>query len=478
MLKYVAIGTVAATFLLMRESFTETQPETTLGVTSVAFETAAKNYKNFCSSCHGEKVEMFVDRQWKHGKTKADLIKSITGGYPDNGMPSWKAALKPKEIEEMADYILDGIEKASKYSFAAKPKSNVFSSSEQTVKLDTIASGLSSAWGMTFLPDGDIIITDRNGSIYRVNKDKQKSKVTGGPEVLVEGQGGLLDVELHPKFAENKFIYFSYSAFKTEDGNKLSTTAVMRAKLEGTTLSDQKIIFEALPYLKTRHHYGSRLEFDRNGYLFVSVGDRGQHVPLFPQSVENACGKIHRINDDGTIPADNPFAKKDKAFASIYSYGHRNPQGVVMNPATGEIWEHEHGPRGGDELNLIKKGVNYGWPVISYGINYDGTVLTPLTAKEGMEQPNLYWIPSIGPSGMTYVTGDRYPAWKGDLLVGSLRFKYLNRCKIQNGKVVKEEILLENLGRLRNVQMGRDGYIYVGVEDPGFVFRLVPIPSK
>ena len=475
MFKYAAISSVAATVILASQLTHQPQPTTEYVATPAAFETAANNYKNFCSGCHGEKVEMFVDRQWKHGKTKDDLIKSITNGYPDNGMPAWGKSLKKEDIDALADYVLEGLDKASKYSFASKPKSNIFTSEDMTVKLDTIASGLSSAWGMTFLPDGDMLITDRNGSIYRVDRDKQKEKVTGGPEVLAEGQGGLLDVELHPKFAQNQLIYFSYSAFKTVDGAKLSTTAVMRARLMGNMLTDQKVIFEALPYLKTRHHYGSRLEFDRNGFLFVSVGDRGQHQPLFPQSVENACGKIHRINDDGSIPADNPYVKQDKAIASIYSFGHRNPQGLAMHPTTGEMWEHEHGPRGGDELNLIRKNVNYGWPTISYGINYDGTVLTPLTAKEGMAQPNLYWIPSIGPSGMVFVTGDKYPAWKGDLLVGSLRFKYLNRCKMENGKVVKEEILLENLGRLRNVQMGRDGYIYVGVEDPGFVFRLVPV---
>jgi len=478
MFKTLTIGSVAALLLMIGENTTKTPPKTQLVTTNTPLETAAKNYKNLCSSCHGEKVEMFVDRQWKHGKTKAELIKSITGGYPDNGMPSWGAVLKPKEVADMADYILTGLEKASKYSFASKPKSNIFSSSELTVKLDTIASGLKSPWGMAFLPGGDLIVTDKIGDIYRVGKNQQKTKVTGGPSVLAEGQGGLLDVELHPKFAENGLIYFSYSAFKTEGGDKLSTTAVMRAKLDGTTLRDQKIIFEAQPYLKTRHHYGSRMEFDRSGHLYVTVGDRGQHVPLLPQKTDNDCGKVHRLNDDGSIPTDNPFVKTADAHGSVFSYGHRNLQGLAMNPSTGEIWEHEHGPRGGDELNIIKKGSNYGWPVISYGINYDGTVLTPLTAREGMEQPLTYWIPSIAPSGMVFVTGDKYAPWKGDLLVGSLRFKYLNRCKIQNGKVVKEEILLENLGRMRNVQMGNDGYIYVGVEDPGYVFRLVPLPVK
>ncbi|MFN4147423.1 MAG: PQQ-dependent sugar dehydrogenase [Runella sp.] len=474
MLKLFSFGAVGAALLLMYETSTPPHKEAMLSLNNAA----QKNYQTYCASCHGEKVEMFVDRKWKYGQTKANLIKSISAGYPDNGMPSWSAALKPKEIEAMADYLLEAIKKGSKYEFAEKPRSNVFPSSEMTVKLDTIASGLNNPWGIAFLPNGDLLITDRSGEVYRVDKNRKKTKLEGVPAVVAEGQGGMLDVEIHPKFAENSYIYLSYSLGKTENGQKLATTAVMRAKLDGNKLTDQKVIFEAQPYLRTRHHYGSRLEFDKNGYLFVSVGDRGQHIPQFPQSLDNDCGKIHRLNDDGSIPDDNPFVKTDKARGSIYSYGHRNPQGMFIHPTTGEIWEHEHGPRGGDELNLVSKAVNYGWPVISYGINYDGTILTPLTAKEGLQQPNHYWIPSIGPSGMTVVTGDRYGAWKGDFLIGSLRFKYLNRCKVQNGKVVKEEILLQNLGRMRAVEMSPDGYIYVGVEEPGFVFKLVPMPVK
>ena len=478
MLKYLTLGASATVVLLMSNPFTDSPKEANLVVTNKTAETSANNYKNYCSSCHGEKIEMFVDRKWKHGQTKDDLVKSITNGYPDLGMPAWSPAINAKEIDALADLILTSIEKGSRYSFTEKPKSNIFIAADMSVRLDTIVSGLGSIWGMAFLPAGEMLVTDRSGEVYRIDKNRQKTKIEGVPAVVAEGQGGMLDVELHPKFAQNGLIYLSYSIGKTENGEKLSSTAVMRAKLDGNQLSDQKVIFEALPYLKTRHHYGSRLEFDRNGYLFVSVGDRGQHEAKLPQSVENACGKIHRLNDDGSIPADNPFAKTDKATASIYSYGHRNPQGLAMNPATGQIWEHEHGPRGGDEVNIVKKANNYGWPEISYGLNYDGSVLTPLTAQNGMQQPLHYWIPSIGPSGVTFVTGDRYPAWKGDLLVGSLRFKYLNRCKIENNKIVKEEILLPNVGRLRAVEMSPDGYIYVAVEEPGYVFRLLPMPVK
>ncbi len=214
--------------------------------------------------------------------------------------------------------------------------------------------------------------------------------------------------------------------------------------------------------------------FDREGFLYLSVGDRGRRDDN-PQSLGNHCGKIHRILDDGTIPSDNPFTKNPNAEPSIYSYGHRNPQGLTTHPYTGQIWEHEHGPRGGDEVNIIEPGLNYGWPVISYGINYNGTKFTELTKKEGMEQPDLYWVPSIAPCGMSFVTGkDRYGAWDGNLLVGSLKFRYVNRCIVEDNKIIGEEELLKDIGRVRAIEMGPDGYIYIAIEAPGMVVRLVP----
>ncbi|WP_375445462.1 PQQ-dependent sugar dehydrogenase [uncultured Fibrella sp.] len=439
-----------------------------------AVKTARENYEQYCSSCHGEKVEAFVDRNWKHGKEKSDLIKSISGGYPDLGMPTWRPVLNEKEISEMADLILESLKNVDQYKFATKPTSNVFTTEGLTVKLDTVASGLQSPWGLAFLPDGGMLVSDRSGDVYRVDKANRKTKLTGGPTVLVEGQGGLLDVEVHPDFAKNQLVYLSYSAMKQEGADKLSTTAVMRAKLVGDALTDQKIIFEALPYAKTRHHYGSRLKFDQANFLYVTVGDRGNEKQN-PQSLGSDCGKVHRLLDDGRIPSDNPFTNDKKERTSVYSYGHRNPQGMALNPATGQIWTNEHGPRGGDEVNIIKKAANYGWPVICYGINYDGKPITNLSAKEGMEQPLTYWLPSIAPSGMAFVDGTKYPGWKGNLMVGSLRFQYLNRCVVEGDKIVKQENILKNIGRLRNVDMGPDGYLYVSVEDPGYVFRLLPV---
>lgn len=432
------------------------------------------NYQNYCAGCHGEEMNAFVDRRWKHGNTQTDLVKAIKYGYDDEGMPAFDTTFTDQEVRELADYILTGIENVDRYKFTNELKTDTFLVSGKTLELDTIASGLDVPWGMEFLPNGDMLITERKGDLLLRDTNGKISKIKGGPDVLAQGQGGLLDVKLHPNFSENSYIYLSYSAHKSGDGKKLSTTAIMRAQLKGNKLSNQEIIFEALPYSTTRHHYGSRLEFDEDGYLFFSVGDRGNRN-VNPQNLDNHCGKIHRIKDDGSIPEDNPFVNTPGAMASIYSFGHRNPQGVSIQPATGAIWSHEHGPRGGDEINISQPGLNYGWPVISYGINYNGTIFTEITEKEDMQQPLLYWLPSIAPCGMDFIDSDKYGDWKGHLLVGSLRFKYVNLCHIEDNKVVKEEMLFKNIGRVRDVRMGPDGYMYVAVEKPGAVYRVMPV---
>ena len=437
-------------------------------------EKIEKNYTQYCSSCHGEKIEAFVDRTWKHGTSKKELVASISNGYVDLGMPSWKAIINAKEIDKLADLILKNIATFEQYKVTTKPSSNIFESDGMKVSLDTIAIGLESPWGFAQFPDGNYLITDRAGILYFVDQNKKKTIIKNTPKVLAEGQGGLLDIKPHPNFVDNNWVYLSYSKFKEENGLKLTTTAIIRGKINSNyEFCESEEIFEAQPYTKTKHHFGSRISFDKSGYLFFTVGERGMENE-FPQSTENDNGKIHRLHDDGRIPKDNPFVHDLKSRGSIYSYGHRNPQGLTLNKESGEIWEHEHGPRGGDEVNVIKKGGNFGWPVISYGINYDGKPITNISKKEGMEQPETYWTPSIAPSGMTFVNGDKYPAWKGDLMVGSLRFNYLNRCILKNNKIIGQEKLLSNIGRIRNVEMGIDGFIYVSVEHPGMVFKLSP----
>ena len=246
----------------------------------------------------------------------------------------------------------------------------------------------------------------------------------------------------------------------------------MRAKLNGTNLSDQEDIYVSDAYSRKGSHFGSRLAFDKQGYLYFSIGDRGQRA-INPQNITRDAGKIYRIHDDGRIPVDNPFVDDDSAKAAIYSFGHRNPQGMAMHPSTGKVWSHEHGPRGGDEVNLINKGKNYGWPIISYGINYSGSKFTELTKKQGMEQPLWYWDPSIAPSGMTFVTSDKYPNWQGNILVGSLKFGQIVMLTLNGDKVIKEEVVQDNLTRVRNIKQGPDGFIYVAVDGKG-IYRLIP----
>ncbi|RYJ42492.1 PQQ-dependent sugar dehydrogenase [Flavobacterium beibuense] len=451
-----------------KENYTQSTPV----IAEKGYQTdAAQNYHNYCAGCHGEKMDMFVDRQWKHGRELKDLVFGIKNGYKDEGMPAFAETFSDKETEELAQYILDGIKNVDRYNFDDKPKTNLFESDNFTIKLDTVATGIAVPWGIAFLSGGELLVTDRGGKMYRV-KDRKNTEVNGVPDVVAEGQGGLLDVVTDVDYENNSIIYFSYSKGKKVNGKTLATTAVMRAKLNGNKLTDQKIIFEANPYAPTRHHYGSRLVLDK-GYLYISVGERGNENQN-PQSLDdNQLGKIHRIYPDGRIPANNPFKDDKGKPTTVYCYGNRNPQSLAINPSTGELWETEHGPRGGDEINIIKPGDNYGWPKVSYGINYNGKVITDKTTGPGFTDPIHYWIPSIAPSGMTFVTSDHYKGWKGNLLVGSLRFQYLNLCYLEGNKVVKEEMLLKNIGRLRDVRQGPDGFIYVAVEDAkGSVFRL------
>jgi glucose/arabinose dehydrogenase len=322
---------------------------------------------------------------------------------------------------------------------------------------------------MAFLPDNSILITEKSGEIIHF-KDGEKTMINGVPEVYVRGQGGLLDIKLHPDYTNNGWIYLSYSS-KEGDGDG-GNTAITRAKLNGNTLVEKRLIYKAGPNTKKGNHFGSRIEFDNQGYLYFSIGDRSNRDEN-PQDITRDGGKIYRLNDDGSIPNDNPFTDEAEAKKGIYSYGHRNPQGMAKNPFTGAIWVNEHGPKGGDEINIIEKGKNFGWPVISYGINYNGTTFTDITEKEGMEQPLFYWVPSIAPSGMAIVDSDKYPDWKGNVLVGSLKFKYLERLIIEDNVVTKREKLFEDIGRVRNVIQAPDGYIYVAVEGKGIV-KIIP----
>ncbi len=352
-------------------------------------------------------------------------------------------------------------------SCAQGSKSNNSSTFQHSTEV--VVSDLSIPWGFTFLPDNSMLITEKAGQLIHF-KDGKKIEIMGMPEVTVRGQGGLMDIELHPNYKENNFIYFTYAS--SEGTERGANTTLMRAVFKDGVLSNQQVLYKAYPNSRKGQHFGSRIAFDSENRIYFSIGDRGNRDEN-PQDITRDCGKIYRLNDDGSIPKDNPFVGVENAKEAIFTYGNRNPQGMETNPFTGEIWAHEHGPKGGDEINIIQKGKNYGWPVISYGINYSGTKFTDITKKEGMEQPLHYWDPSIAPSGMAFVNSDIYPSWKGNVLVGSLKFDYIANCYLKNGKVIKEEKIVENIGRVRSIEQGNDGYIYVGVEGKG-ILKIIP----
>jgi len=345
---------------------------------------------------------------------------------------------------------------------------------EHVVRAVTVVAGLDHPWSVAFLPDGRMLITERPGRLRIVTKDGKLDPrpVEGLPANVVEhGQGGLLDVALHPKFAENAWVYLSYAA---RDGTGVGTE-VARGKLAGNRLTELQTLFRMQPKSGGGRHFGSRLVFDRDGYLFITLGDRGEQDRA--QRLDDHAGKIVRLHDDGRVPADNPFAQRAGGKPEIWSLGNRNVQGAALHPRTGALWAHEHGPQGGDEVNVIRAGINYGWPVITYGANYGtGTRIGEGTTKPGMAQPVHYWVPSIAPSGMAFYDGDRFPRWKGDLFVGALRDQMLVRLRLDGEKVLREERMLKgSLGRIRDVRAGPDGLIYLLTdESDGKLIRLEP----
>jgi glucose/arabinose dehydrogenase len=343
-----------------------------------------------------------------------------------------------------------------------------------TAKLDVTVEKLydkmKNPWGMVWLPDGRLLITERSGEILVFKNNKfTGEKLVGVPKVIAKGQGGLMDIKLHPDYKKNGWIYITFS----KPVGDLASTAVVRFKLKGNQITDKQDVFEAKPALKADFHFGSRVIFDKDKYLFVSVGERGTQPKVW--ELDNDHGKVHRIFDDGRIPTDNPFVGKEGAHGSIWTYGHRNPQGMVYDAVNNRIWEVEHGPKGGDELNLIEKGKNYGWPKASYGINYDGTVLTPDKELPGVENPKHYWVPSIGPCGLSIVTGDKYPGWKGNLLVSALAYSLLNKVTLDGTAFKSEDRMFQGMGRFRYATEGPDGYIYALTEGAtGTLLKLIP----
>jgi Glucose/sorbosone dehydrogenases len=350
------------------------------------------------------------------------------------------------------------------------------STERHKVSVNTITDKLNKPWGMAFLPSGELLVTEKSGTLRRVTRDGAISDpLNGVPAVVDKSQGGLLDVAVDPNFADNQFVYISYSEADPAGGEG-NSTAVMRAKLSSTGLTDGKVIFRGAPKYKSGAHFGSRLVFAPDGHLFITLGDRYSAMDD-AQTLDNHHGKVVRIKPDGSVPTDNPFVGQENALPEIWSYGHRNVQGAAIHPTTGKLWTVEHGPKGGDEINIPDAGKNHGWPIATYGVDYDGSIISNKTHVEGTVQPHYYWVPSIATSNMIFYTGDKFPAWQGDLLVAALKGSQVARLDLEGDRVMHEETLFEDAvkQRIRDIEQGPDGYIYLITDDrAGQLIQIKP----
>ncbi|PCI31948.1 MAG: glucose sorbosone dehydrogenase [Alphaproteobacteria bacterium] len=440
-----------------------------------------KIYQEHCAACHGETLDggigsSFRDHIWNYGKDPDLIGMNIKFGILNLEMPAWKDILSDDDIKSVVTFIVeqDKMSTLKAPIIAAHIKTELYG-----LKLEVLNDSLVEPWSLAFMDKDTALVTDKVGKLYLMKKGKiQPDTITGLPDDIVStGQGGLLDVALDPEYGDNGWVYLSYSQERPKaKGQKRAgaMTRIIRGRVKENSWVDQQILFEAAEefYSTTRHHYGSRIVFDGEGYLYFSVGDRGAKKQA--QDLSRPNGKVHRIHKDGRIPRDNPFVNQPGAIPSIFSYGHRNPQGMAVHPASQQVWSTEHGPMGGDELNHVRRGKNFGWPEITYGLDYDGSVISALTAKPGMEQPVHHWTPSIAVCDIDFYRGDLFPKWQNDLLVTSLKYVDLRRLVIRDEKVVHEEVLLKGVGRMRSVTVGPEGAIYVLVNQPSLILRLTP----
>lgn len=443
---------------------------------------AALHYQEYCANCHGANfqggnAQSLVDGVWQFGGKRSYMFRNVKFGIQHLGMPSYAASLSDEDINSLVAFLLEEEKKAGA---ERPPIPEYIESQDYKIKVDIIAESLDVPWAIDFIDKSTTLITERSGKVRIVKEGKLvDAPLQGIPEVLNEGQGGLMDIAVDPNYDDNGWIYlaFSHELNDSIDDAKRSPamTKIVRGQIMGNRWMNPQVVFEAPveTYRTTRHHYGSRIVFDKKGHLYFSIGDRGARPHA--QDISKPNGKVHRVMTNGDIPTENPFVNMPNAIKSIYSFGNRNPQGLAIHPVTDQLWETEHGPFGGDELNLIIHGKNYGWPEITYGRNYNGTVITDETERDGMEQPILYWKPSIAVCGLDFYSGDLFPKWNNKLMVGALKYEEVKLLHIEGNRVIHEQTIVKNLGRVRDVSTGPDGAVYVVLNNPDKVIRLTPM---
>ena len=440
-------------------------------------------YLENCAACHGRALEgglgtALVKTDWAYGRDSFSIGLSIQNGIPTAGMPAFGELLTQAQRDAVVSFILSSqtgpLEQAN-------PIPEYIETPGYKLKVERLVEkDLDVPWGIEFVDDHRALITENSGQLFwMIDGVLDRRPIEGVPTVdLATSTGGLLDIAVDPNYSSNGWIYLAYShSADPEDVNANGMTKILRARIDAHKLVDKEVLFSPpeSEHRPNSKHWGGRMLFDREGMLYFSVGDMSQ--PDASQDPERPTGKIHRMHSDGTIPADNPFVDQGPVAAYVYSLGNRNVQGIAQQPATGEIWATEHGPHGGDELNIIRKGANYGWPITTYGVNYDGSKVSDLTEKDGINAPVRQWTPALAIGAAEFVKGDLFKDWEGDLLVGSLSREALLRLEVTSDSVVTEEVLFKGYGRIRDLKMGPDGALYVLFNNPGLVVRITPVPG-
>jgi glucose/arabinose dehydrogenase len=450
-------------------------------VSTVSGQQTETLYKTYCGGCHGARLEgnsatALIKGKWQHGATYNAIFRSIKFGVPKTDMKGWSGVLKDNQISSLANFIISS-QKAPAKKAASIPLKIV--TKDYILKIEKIDSGhTSTPWAIEFLNANQALISEKAGRLrWLINGKLDTATIQGLPATHTKSAtGGFMDIALDPRYRENGWIYLGYSHANgdLQDRNAPGMTKIIRGKIKEHQWIEQQTLFE-LPdslFVVRGDRWGCRFLFDKAGYLYFTIGDMGKAAAS--QELAKPTGKVYRINPDGSIPKDNPFVDSAGALPAIFTIGNRNVQGLAQHPVTGEIWATEHGPRGGDELNILKKGANYGWPLVTYGIDYSGKSVSEITEQEGLQEPVVQWTPSIAVCPAEFITGPPFSKWKNNLLVGALAFEELRRLVIVNDKVTRQELLLKGWGRVRDIKTAPDGSVYVLLNKPDMILRLTP----